>query len=83
MRLYLMRQAVDHVAGIAGGVVHGAHARALLRCRVLEQRLEDLHGDVERQKLGEDVGLVRLVFIDRAAERGLLRGRLGREWWQG
>ena len=70
------RQPPDHVAGIAGRIVHGAHAGALLRGRVLEQRAEDLRGDVEGQEVGEDVGLVGLVFIDRAAERSLRRGGL-------
>src|SRR4029078_12123109 len=51
------RQAPDHVAGIARGVVHGAHALALLRRCVLEQRAEGLRGDFERQKIGEDICL--------------------------
>ena len=46
------RQPIDHVAGIAGGVVHRRHLRAVERRTVLEQRLEDLHSDVERQELG-------------------------------
>ena len=31
----LQRQPPDHVAGVAGRIVHGTHARALLRSRVL------------------------------------------------
>src|SRR5262245_8201502 len=31
------RQPVDHVAGIARGIVHGAHPCALLRCSVLQE----------------------------------------------
>jgi hypothetical protein len=37
LAVVLERQLVDHVAGVARGVVHGAHLRALSR-RVLEQR---------------------------------------------
>ena len=62
------RQVVDHVAGVARRIVHGAHLRAVERRGVLEQRLEDLDRDVARQQLGEDLLLVRLVFVDRAAE---------------
>src|SRR5262245_65113948 len=68
------RQAPDHVAGIARGIIHGTHARALLRCCVLEQSPEDLRRNVEWQEVGEDFALARLVFIDRAAKRGLRRG---------
>ena len=56
-------QPVDHVAGVAGGVVHGAHPRALLGGGVLEQRGEDLGGDAARQQLGEDRLLVGLVLV--------------------
>src|SRR6056297_1402398 len=34
----LDRQLVDHLARVARCVVHGGHARALLRCRVFQQR---------------------------------------------
>src|SRR5215204_2887545 len=36
-----LRLLPDHVARVAGGVVHGAHARALLGGGVLEKRAED------------------------------------------
>ena len=36
------RQLVDHLAGVAGGAVHGAHACALLGGGVLQQPAEDL-----------------------------------------
>ena len=49
------RQPVDHVAGVARGVVHGAHLGALLGGGVLEQRAEDLDRDVARQEVGEDL----------------------------
>src|SRR5712691_4824612 len=66
------RLPLDHVAGVAGGVVHRRHARALLGGGILQQRAEHLHGDVERQELGEDVLLVRLVFVDGTARLGRL-----------
>src|SRR5713101_2913608 len=70
----------DHVAGVAGGIVHRRHARALLGGRVLQQRPEHLHGDVERQELGQDVFLVGFVFVDRAAGvASLLRGKYRRD----
>ena len=33
----------DHLAGIAGSVIHRAHARALFGRRVFQQRAKDLH----------------------------------------
>src|SRR3954454_15074398 len=47
-------QAVDHVAGVAGGVVHRRHPAALLRRGVLEQRAEYLDGDVAGEELAQD-----------------------------
>ena len=61
------RIAVDHVAGVPRGVVHGAHLGALLRSDVLEQRPENLDRQVARQEVGEDRFLVRLVFVAGAA----------------
>ena len=61
------RLLADHFAGVAGGVVHRGHLRAVERGGVLEQRAEDLHRDVARQQLGEDLVLVGLVFVGRAA----------------
>src|SRR3954453_10797241 len=49
-----LRLALDHVAGVAGGVVHGAHAGALLGGRVLEKRAKDLDREVARQEAFED-----------------------------
>ena len=43
--------------------------------------LEDLGGDVERQKLGQDFGLVWLVFVDRAA-KVVLDGAERWGWWR-
>src|SRR5882724_2911025 len=68
----------DHLAGIAGGVVHGAHLRAIERCSVLEQRAEDLHRDVARQELCENLFFVRLILVD---SRGSLAGcRFEHRW---
>src|SRR5690349_20056299 len=39
----------DHFAGVAGGVVHRRHARALLGCSVFQDRAEHLHRDVAGQ----------------------------------
>src|SRR5262245_56909744 len=54
-----------HVAGVARGAVHRGHARALLGRGIFQERAEHLHGDVARQQLGQDVELVRRVFIGR------------------
>src|SRR6187401_257592 len=56
----------DHLACVARGAVHRAHACALLRGGILKKRAEQLHGKVTRQKLGEDLVLFRLVFIGSA-----------------
>src|SRR3954465_529960 len=55
----------DHFAGVAGGIVHRRHARALLGCRIFDERAEHLHRDIARQQLGENVEFVRFVFVDR------------------
>src|SRR6202042_174247 len=57
----------DHVAGIAGGVVHRGHLRTVEGGGILHQRTEDLHRDVAGQKIGENVLFVGLVFVDGAA----------------
>src|SRR3990170_1497327 len=53
----------DHLARVARGVVHGAHLRAVEGGGILDQRAEDLHRHVARQKLGEDILLLRLVLV--------------------
>src|SRR3954468_12268019 len=50
----LDRQAVDHVAGIAGRIVHRRHLRTVEAGLVLEQRMIDLHGNVAWQQVAED-----------------------------
>src|SRR6478736_8180584 len=40
----------DHVAGVAGGVVHRAHLRAVERGVVFQQRAENLHREIARQQ---------------------------------
>src|SRR6476660_7415821 len=42
----------NHVAGVAGGVVHRGHLRAIERGVVLQQRAEDLHCEIARQQTG-------------------------------
>src|SRR5262245_59437795 len=79
------RLLADHFSGVAGRVVHRGHLRAVERGGVLEQRAEDLHRDVARQELGEDLVLLGLVLVDRAGivaglvrehrRNDLLRGR--------
>ena len=72
LAVVLDRQAVDHVAGVAGRIVHRGHLRAVEAGLVLEQRAIDLDRDVARQQVGEDLLLVGLIF-----DRGE-RGRAGR-----
>ena len=80
------RLLADHLAGVAGGVVHRRHLRAVERRRVLDERAENLHREIARQELFEDILFVRLELIDRAAQsfggigfehrrNDLLRGR--------
>src|SRR5579862_2575180 len=70
------RLLADHLAGVAGGVVHRRHLRAVERRGVLDQRAENLHREVARQKLLEDILFVRLELVDRAAQS---RGGVGFE----
>ena len=65
LAVVLDRQAVDHVAGVAGRIVHRGHLRAVEAGLVLEQRAIDLDRDVARQQVGEDLFLVRLIFDGR------------------
>src|SRR5665647_3041710 len=53
----------DHVAGVAGSVVHRAHLRAVERGIVFQKRAEDLHREIARQQAGQDLVLFRLVFV--------------------
>src|SRR6202140_215334 len=55
----------DHVAGVAGRVVHRAHLRAVERGIVFEKRSEDLYREVARQQPGQDLVFLRLVFVGR------------------
>src|ERR1700720_1189436 len=76
----------NHVTGVAGGVVHRAHLRAIERGVVFQQRTENLHRKIARQQVAQDLVFFRLIFIGcrRAGTRGrrfhhqrndLLRGR--------
>src|SRR5260221_3134280 len=53
----------DHIAGVAGGVVHRAHLRAVERGVVFQQRAEDLHCEIARQQTRQDLVFFRLIFI--------------------
>src|ERR1700738_1698186 len=44
----------DHVAGVAGGVVHRAHLRAIERGVVFQQRAKNLHREIARQQAGQN-----------------------------
>src|SRR3546814_19451507 len=80
----LDREAVDHVAGVARGIVHRGHAAALFGRRILQQRAEDLDRDVARQEIGEDRFLVGLIRDGgRRGGRGpgrLEERRVGEGW---
>src|SRR3712207_6199900 len=71
-------EALDHVAGVARGVVHGGHLRAAEGGRVFEQRAEDLHREVARQKILQDLLLARLVFVDGVRPGLCARLKIGR-----
>src|SRR5215831_7283939 len=55
---------VDHLAGIAGGIVHRRHPRPLLARRVFEQCSIDLHRQVLWQQFRQNLLLGRLEFVD-------------------
>src|SRR5204863_8907841 len=61
------RLLADHLAGIAGGVIHRAHLRAVERGGVFQERAEQLDRDIARQELVKDFLLLGLVLVDRAA----------------
>src|SRR3954452_12382385 len=68
--VHVQGQAIDHLAGVAGGRVHGRHARAVLRGRRFQQRPPDLDLDVFGEDLVVDLPRPRLVQV---VERGLVR----------
>src|SRR5262249_28741379 len=68
------RLLADHLAGVAGGVVHCAHLSAIERGVVLEQRAEDLNCNVAWQQLIEDVVLVWLIFVSGSGTVAFLLG---------
>src|SRR5579872_6812467 len=59
------RLLANHFAGIAGGVIHRAHACALLGRCVFQKCAEHLHRQITRQQIVENIALVRLVFVSR------------------
>src|SRR5215470_14634928 len=64
------RLLADHLAGIAGRIVHRGHLRAIERSDVLEQGSERLHRDVARQQRRENVLLLRLELVGGVAVVG-------------
>src|ERR1700682_4355196 len=62
------RLLADHLAGVAGGVVHRRHLRAVERRRVLDERAENLHREIARQKFLQDILFVGFELVDRAAQ---------------
>src|SRR5690348_13662411 len=60
---------IDHLAGVACRIVHCRHACALLRSGVLEEGGIELHGEVARQEIGENLGLLRLELVDPLLRR--------------
>src|SRR6185437_4723532 len=63
----------NHVAGVAGGVVHRAHLRAIERSVVFQQGAEDLHCEIARQQPGQNLVFFRLVLVGRG-RAGRVRG---------
>ena len=63
------RQPVDHVARVAGRVVHGRHPRALLGGRVLQQRPEDLGREGCAAAASPGSRLLGLELVDRLRRR--------------
>src|SRR6516225_813060 len=60
------RLLADHLSRVARGVVHRGHLRTIEGSRILQQRAENLYGDVTWQELDEDFVLIGLVFVDYA-----------------
>ncbi len=57
---------LDEIARVARGVVHRGHLGGEETGLVLQQRRQQLHGDILRQQRGKDFALVGLVIVDRA-----------------
>src|ERR1700710_2985196 len=57
------RLLADHVAGVAGGVVHRAHLGAVERGVVFQQRAKYLYREIARQQAAQDLVFFWLVFI--------------------
>ena len=63
--VHLDGEGLDHVARIAGGIVHRRHLGGEEAGLVLQQRGQQLHRDVLRQQRLQDGVFVRLVIIER------------------
>src|SRR5579863_699624 len=57
------RLLADHVAGVARGVVHRAHLRAVERSVVFQKRAEDLNREVARQEPRQNLVFFRLILV--------------------
>src|ERR1700733_3185875 len=55
----------NHVAGVAGGIVHCAHLCAVERGVVFQQRAEDLDRQIAREQAGQNLVFFRLIFVGR------------------
>src|SRR5215469_5518844 len=74
----LDRQAVDHVSGIPGRIVHRGHLGSVEAGLVLEEGAVDLNGNVARKEIGEDLFFVRLIFDSGGRGRLVSRYRMVR-----
>src|SRR6202140_2042964 len=57
------RLLADHLAGVAGGVVHRRHLRAVERRRILDERAEIQPCEIARKELFEDILVVGLELL--------------------
>src|SRR5579862_2744123 len=75
----LDRVAIDHLARVARGAVHGGHLRTLEAGVAFQKRTVDLHRQVARQQQRQQFVLVGLEIIDGAAGIGGLAAGVDRE----
>src|SRR5579871_3877214 len=69
-------QGLDHIAGVARGVVHGRHLSSGEASLGFKQRRKDLGAEIARQKRLEDLIFGGLVDVMGALK--INRGRIGR-----
>src|SRR3954469_17037359 len=61
------RLLADHFTGVAGGIIHRTHLRAVERGGILQQRTKHLDAEVTRQELGQDLFFLGLEFVSGTA----------------